>query len=172
MTKYSGRTGNLAILVFCALVAACAEMEEDYCRDHFLFHEEHQAETGTFDVRIDEDGRLTAELMQPVDVFAADGKALAAFVDALANADNVYSAGTNGQCSSTSASVVKRDTMVTASYESQCSTKNILKKVDVSIFDLADELEEIVVTITTPATSKHFAISRQCSAAIFRLQRP
>lgn len=172
VTKYSSRKRNLAILVFCVVVVACAEQEDDYCRDHFLFHEQHRAVTGTFEVRIDEDGRLTAELLQPVAAFPADGKGLAVFVDALAHAENVYSAGSSGQCSTTSESVIERDNLVTASYESRCNTENILKEVDVSIFDFADDLDEIVVTITTPATSKHFAISRQCSAAIFRLQRP
>ncbi len=170
MTRYSGRKRNLAILVFCVFVGACAEPEDDYCRDHFLFHEQHRAVTGTFEVHIDEDGRLTAELQQPVAAFPADGNGLAVFVDALAHADNVYSAGSTGQCSTTSESVIERGDFVTGSYESQCNTENILKEVDVSIFDFADDLDEIVVTITTPATSKHFAISRQCSSAMFRLE--
>jgi hypothetical protein len=110
--------------------------------------------------------------MQPVAAFSKDGEGLAVFVDALANAANVYSAGSNGQCSSTSASVIERDNMVIASFESQCSTERRLKEVEVSIFDFADELDEIVVTVTTPATSKRFAISRQCSSAMFRLEKP
>ena len=47
----------------------------------------------------------------------------------------------------------------------------VLEDGDVTIFESAAEIEEIEVTINTSATSKRFAISRQCKAAIFRLDK-
>ena len=44
-----------------------------------------------------------------------------------------------------------------------------LRQIDVSIFDLLPDLEEIEVDMTTPVTRKRFAISRQCERPIFRL---
>lgn len=44
-----------------------------------------------------------------------------------------------------------------------------LRQIDVSILDEFPELEEIEVTMTTTATQKRFAISRQCEMPIFRL---
>jgi hypothetical protein len=58
---------------------------------------------------------------------------------------------------------------ISASFESRCGAGNKIGQVDVLIFDSSPELEEVEVLVTTPATSKHFAISRQCDAAIFRL---
>ena len=46
-----------------------------------------------------------------------------------------------------------------------------LKQVDVTLLDVVAELGEIEVIITTEATSKRFAISRQCPSAIFRLDK-
>ena len=172
MISFASKTNILTILAFCTAIVACTDNKaDDYCRDHHIYHEEHRAETGTLDVQVNEDGQLTAELMQPSLVFESGDGRLATFIGALETADNVYSAGATGQCSHTSASVTERDGTIFASYKSQCNTDDTLKKVDVSIFDLADEIDEIVVTVVTPATSKHFAISRQCSAAIFRLEK-
>ena len=45
-----------------------------------------------------------------------------------------------------------------------------VRQIDVLAFDEFPELEELEVTMTTPATSKHFAISRQCENPIFRFE--
>lgn len=43
------------------------------------------------------------------------------------------------------------------------------RQIDVYAFDQLPELQEIEVTMTTPATSKRFAISRECPNPVFRL---
>lgn len=45
-----------------------------------------------------------------------------------------------------------------------------LRQLDIGVFDLLPELQEIEVTVVTPVTQKHFAISRQCERPIFGLE--
>jgi hypothetical protein len=166
------KPATLVVLALCVALSACTKKEtDDYCRNHYLFHAEHVEETGTFNVHVGDDGSLVSELVQPVSVFSGDNTRRTEFVNALRSAEQVYSAGTDDQCSHSGTSVVEEGGVIRASYEATCDAASILKKVDVSIFDLADEIDELEVTIVTPATSKHFAISRQCSAAIFRLEK-
>lgn len=172
VTRQPKKSLTLTILALCVGLSACTKEEvDDYCRDHFLFHAEHLAVTGTLNVIVGDDGRLTSELSQPALVFSGDSARRAEFVSALKDVQNVYSAGADGQCSHSATSVVEERGVIRASYEATCDAASTLKKVGVSIFDLADEIDELEVTIVTPATSKHFAISRQCSAAIFRLEQ-
>lgn len=159
------------LLLTCLLLGACAEKKgEDFCRDHYLFHKDHQAETGTLTISVSDDNLLIAELHQPVGAFLAEEGRLEAVIESLRDAGNVYTAGAEGRCQSRSTAVSTTDGTIIALYESRCSIDDLLKRVDVSIFDTVPEIEEVEVTIRTPATFKHFAISRQCSAAIFRLQ--
>jgi hypothetical protein len=54
-------------------------------------------------------------------------------------------------------------------FESQCGEDNRLRQLDIALFDLLPNLDEVEVSMTTPATQKRFAINRQCDAPIFRL---
>lgn len=51
----------------------------------------------------------------------------------------------------------------------QIEGEDRLRQIDVSILDQIPGLDEIEVTMSTPATQKRFAISRQCESPIFRL---
>ncbi len=54
-------------------------------------------------------------------------------------------------------------------FEASCGLDNKIGQINVVLFDQLEALEEVVVSVTTPATSKRFGISRQCDGPIFRL---
>ncbi len=58
---------------------------------------------------------------------------------------------------------------VTAVYTAQCGSDNHLRQLNVVLFDQVAEIDEVVVVMTTPATSKQFVINRRCDKAVFRI---
>ena len=57
------------------------------------------------------------------------------------------------------------DTLFDLTFESD----GRLRQIDVLAFDLMPDLDELEVTMTTPATRKHFVISRRCPNPVFRI---
>lgn len=163
-------TGPRTLLMSCILISACSQKAaHDYCRDHYLFHPGHVGEVGSLEITVAENGSVSGLLNLPAAIFSADkGRVISAarnlrIPGSIISLDNEYG------CEETGPSVVESDAAISATFEAACSGTYALKQVDVSVFDAVRELEEVVVTVTTPATSKQFAISRQCDAAIFRL---
>jgi hypothetical protein len=152
------------------LLSACgSEAPADYCRDHFLFHDEHRAEIAYLDMVVTDAGSLSTKLVLPTRIFDPVNHRSQSVIDALQDSGSIYSMAEAGVCSQTGNSVSEQSGTITATYQSQCTAGTDLNQVDVSLFDLLPELDEVEVTIKTDATAKHFAISRQCSAAIFRI---
>jgi hypothetical protein len=54
-------------------------------------------------------------------------------------------------------------------FAASCGLDNKIGQIDVVLFDHLEAIEEVVVSVATPATSKRFGISRQCDGPIFRL---
>jgi hypothetical protein len=157
------------LLVTCMLLHACTENNaRDYCQDHYLFHQNHGDTIGLLTINLPEDGRVASDLKLPVSIFEGSNR-LGELKDYLQQADNIYTLNTAQQCEVASSTVSMQSGTISASFESRCGAGNKIGQVDVLIFDSSPELEEVEVLVTTPATSKHFAISRQCDAAIFRL---
>lgn len=150
------------------LLSGCIEEEaDDYCRNHYAFHAEHVSETGRLRAELSEDGLLTVNLVLPPMVLESmQGNAL---INALGNPDNVYRISSASACQAATVSIEEGEDTIGAAYESQCGPDNRIEQLDVPLFDWIASLDEMVVDISTPATSKHFAISRQCDSAIFRL---
>ena len=153
------------------VLSACTESNSrDYCQDHYLFHQNHGDTIGMLTINLTEDGRVASDLKLPVSIFEDDNR-LGELNEVLQQSDNIYSLNTAQQCEAASSTVSIQGRTINASFESRCGDGNKIGQVDVLIFNSLPELEEVEVLITTPATSKHFAISRQCSAAIFRLDQ-
>ena len=160
------------LLVTCMLLHACTENNAgDYCQNHYLFHQNHGDTIGLLTINLPEDGRVASDLKLPVSIFEGSNR-LGELKDYLQQADNIYTLNTAQQCEAASSTVSTQGRTINASFESRCGEGNKIGQVDVLLFNSLPELEEVEVLITTPATSKHFAISRQCSAAIFRLDQP
>lgn len=169
---------KLAALVLLVSLSACSKKEEtDYCKNHYQFHAEHADTLGHLDMSLNADGLMETHLRLPVEIFAASpsgaGSRMAELVQTLSNNQDLYTLQTQKVCQPAEIAVAQDGDQLTIKTIAACGADNRLKQVDVSLLDVIPELEEIEVNVTTEATAKHFAISRQCSSAIFRLgQRP
>lgn len=158
-------TRLLCILTVCVYLSACApENAVDYCRDHHLYHVEHLDSLGTFSIVMGADGVLSSELDLPPTVVTESTEAL------LQDPSSVYTLQTARDCTAATSEVRLQGNALTASYVSQCGLDNKIGQLDVVLFDNMASLEELEVDVVTPVAHKHFAISRQCDRAIFRLE--
>lgn len=114
---------------------------------------------------------MTASFAYPTERFVSESERRSELIEALSDPQHVYSIPDRDDCNHLNPVVSDRDGNLVAEYESQCGQVAEIKRVSVTILESVAEIEEVEVTINTPATSKHFAISRQCSAPIFRLKR-
>lgn len=140
-----------------AITACVQDNGSDYCRNHYLVHADHADSIGQLAMNLTADGRLTKELRLPN-----------AFVD-VELANDAFGLQADSDCASENAIVRRTAAGLVATFESECGEGNRLRQLDVSVFDLLPDLEEIEVAVSTPVTQKRFAISRQCDSPIFRL---
>ena len=155
-------------------LGACSKGERsDYCKNHYLFHADHQDTLGRLEMTINADGLMQSSLSIPAAIFSGGKNPTGERMDRLAlmlqQEQVLYDLQTERDCESTVVSIDQGPEGLDARYQSHCGSDNRLRQVDVALLDVVAELEEIEVTITTAATSKRFAISRQCPSAIFRL---
>ncbi|MGI9271856.1 MAG: hypothetical protein ACR2QT_08780 [Woeseiaceae bacterium] len=157
------------ILLFslsCLSLAACVQdAAPEFCADHVQFHAEHAASNAVMSVVMTEDGRVASEVQLPRDGF--DESATMALLQDVSNA---YTLQTESECASTSIDVQTQDNKIVGKYSAECGPDNKLAQVDVQLFESLPALNEVEVSVVTPATKKHFAINRQCASAIFRLE--
>jgi hypothetical protein len=167
--------------VVCAItllgtVSACSREEAaDYCKNHYLVHAEHADSIARLHGTLDAAGLLTMRLSLPTGVFGSGpdaAKSSGALGQLLQSPEEVYSLETDQPCAAATVKMDELDQGMAVEYQSQCGAGNRVKQVNVELFALLDKLEEVEVQMDTAATSKHFAISRQCEQAIFRLKKP
>ena len=152
------------VLLCCMALSACTEEDAvDYCRDHYLIHAGHQDGLGTLAMTMADSGILSVELTLPTSSLI-DG-----IDELLEDPQLVYTLQTTTDCTAATSIVRHSDSAVVATYESSCGVDNKIDQLDVVLFDTLTSLEELEVDVVTPVTQKHFAISRQCESAIFRL---
>lgn len=164
------RSYGLLLLTGIVLLAGCKKQERsDHCKNHYLFHADHLESVATLDVDLDPGGLVEAKLNIPMLVFDAGGDSAA--TDLRQN-DTAIELKTEHACEAGNWDVQSNSETMQATFQSRCGENNSLDQVNVNLLDIIPGLDEIVVTVTTPATSKHFAISRQCSSAIFRIDPP
>lgn len=156
----------IAIALAGLMLSACvAEDAPDFCKNHALFHGEHQGESAQLVVEMSDQGQVRSEI-QLLSSIAGDAKTAAR----LGNVASVMMLETSSKCDEATVEVESLVDTVRATYVSECGADNKLEQVNVLLFDAFPEFDEVVVHVTTPVTEKHFAIHRQCASAIFRLQ--
>jgi len=144
--------------------AGCVQDEApDFCKNHYLFHAEHAAASARLNITMSDNGDIQSVLAMP-------GAVLQQSASFLGDVANVYTLETATQCTPATTATSRGPDMVRATYTSECGVDNKIGQVNVLLFESLPELEEVIVDVTTPATQKHFAIHRQCSSAIFRLE--
>ncbi|MGI9232600.1 MAG: hypothetical protein ACR2RD_03125 [Woeseiaceae bacterium] len=157
---------RLLVSLTCLAVAACStERAPEFCRNHALFHAEHAASTAVLSVTMTAHGGIETEIRLPVSTFD-QGSTMAVLQDA----SKVYALQTAEECTAAEVSLSSSNDSIVAAYSSVCGAENKLGQVDVLLFESLPELDEVDVSIVTPATQKHFAINRQCENAIFRFE--
>lgn len=153
-------------VLFCLILGACSKDEgPDFCRDHAQFHAEHAASNAFLSVEMTADGTVASEVQLPKAIFGDD---LTSTV--LLDVSKVYALQTAGECSMGEYSTRVSETMIIGEYISSCGADNKLDQVDVLLFGSLPKLDEIEVSVVTPATQKQFVINRQCESAIFRVE--
>lgn len=163
----------LALLAALAVTACNREEEFDYCKHHYEVHADHEADIARLDGKLSAEGVLTMHLKLPARYFDADPGAVErsrVLKQMMQGADQVYQLETDQLCSTAEVQVADMENGIELEYRSECGAGNQVRQVNIGLFDLIDSLEEVEVQMDTAATSKHFAISRQCKQAIFRLK--
>lgn len=157
---------RLSVSLASLCLAACvAKDEPEFCRDHALFHAEHAATTVDASVTMAVDGSIVSEFRLPVGTFGVEPT-----MHVLQDADNVFSLQTAAECAAANVTLESSQESIIATYVSDCGAGNRLEQIDVLLFDSLVILDEVEVTVVTPATRKHFAIHRKCDSALFRFE--
>ena len=164
----------LLVLVGLAMTACAEEGGTDYCMNHYRFHDDHRGSIGVLVINLSVEGQLSSDLTLPVSKFdggdGIDSDRVDAVIRVLQQPQNVYSLKTAQECQRAMVNLSQNIKTIESRYKSDCGAENQVKQMEITLFDVIPEIEEIEATITTPATSKRFAINRQCERAIFRLE--
>lgn len=157
---------SLAILAAALLLGACMPEEEaEFCSHHARFHAGHAATNAKLAIAVRADGTIETELELPLTrVDESTARQL------LRDAASVYTLQSASACASSSEELGSAGGVLTARYRSHCGSDNKLGQLDILLFDNLPALDEVEVTVVTPATEKRFAINRACESAIFRLE--
>lgn len=158
------------MLVAVAILGACSGDDgTDFCKNHYLFHPDHLDTAASLSIEVSDTGDVDGRLILP---FSAAGDLPPADLEnLLSDQERAFALQSEMPCA---ISLINIDTIAetyNASYAANCGSGNKLGKVNVALFDHLADLNEIVVSVATPATAKHFGINRQCDKPIFRLTK-
>jgi Protein of unknown function (DUF2796) len=174
---YSRCTGHtlFSCLVLAFFLTACTRDEDtDYCKNHYRFHDSHENAPGQLLIDLSDAGELLATLSLPAALLGPEadttGVASGLATHGLDDPTRVYDLHAAQPCEMSDSRAVRNNGSAEFRYEYRCGKDNKLGQIDIKLFDVLPQLDEMEVNITTPATAKHFAISRQCSQPIFRLK--
>ena len=157
------------------MLTACVKQDSaDYCNNHYLYHEPHAENVGVLNISHSEDGRVAIKFSLPKSLIGrrseSAGWSIAQIIELLSDQEKVFKLESEADCTVDVAVVRSVDATILASYGMDCGADTKIGQIDIPLFDVLPEIDEVEVRVTTPATTKHFAISRQCDNAIFRLQ--
>jgi hypothetical protein len=165
----------LSLATIAVLLAACDSRQgEDFCADHHLVHDSHLDSIGRLDIRHANDGTISADFSVPLSILNGNagrpGQSIAQIEAMLSEPGNVFSLQSAAACNLTSSNVTSDANLINASYVADCGAGMRIEQVNVLLFDMVEQLDEVETFVVTPATQKRFAISRRCESPIFRLQ--
>lgn len=158
------------MVVAAFVLGACSSDDgADYCKNHYVFHPNHLDSIASLNIEISENGDLNGHLTVPRVVIGdmADQDLKQMFGDP----GRSFTLQSEASCELSLTDIAVTADSLTANYAAGCGTDNKLGQVNVALFDQLTDLDEVVVSVTTPATAKHFGISRQCDKPIFRLKK-
>jgi hypothetical protein len=160
---------RLTTLVALAIsFSACSKDDGvDYCKNHGRFHADHLDAVAVLEIEISDAGDLEGSLSIPQVAFGEETDSN--LTSLLGDAKNIFALETERPCAVSVTSIVVDDDGLEAQFAASCGADNRLRRVNVSLFESLGNLEEVVTSVTTSATSKNFGISRQCDRPIFRL---
>ena len=164
----------LPMLICTLAMSGCIEDEAmDYCKNHYRFHPQHRDDLATLTVNLDDAGQLRSELLLPYAPFGVNQttarRELSRIANRLGHAGQFHTLQSAQPCTEPAVSPSFNATGLRLTALADCGKGNKVEQVDVALLDSLPELDEIEVEVTTPATKKHFAISRQCDHPLFRL---
>ncbi len=128
---------------------------------------DHLDTLATLNINVSESGDLNGNLTIPATNFGDETDAdIRSLLDDPAN---IFTLQTEVPCAVSATVVSSSDDGLETTLVANCGSDNKLGQISVALFEHMAALEEIVVSVTTPATAKRFGISRQCADPIFRL---
>ncbi len=156
------------VLVTSITFAACTKNAEvDYCDNHYEFHADHLEASATLTIVISESGDLDGSLTVPDTNFGDETEANTRLL--LDDPDKIFALQTEMSCAVSVTGLSSSGEGLETKLAASCGPDNRLRQINVALFEHMPALEEVVVSVTTPATTKRFGISRQCDGPIFRL---
>lgn len=172
MTENRRWLKTLTLALLCSLLFTACKPADDtnYCDNHYLYHQDHQGQIGMFTANLDAEGHLQITLEVPDQAIATEANGEVDLAALLGQPERVYTIMSETACSAAEVSVENTNRGVRAAYSAECGPDNRVEQISVGLFDNLPPIGEVEATIVTPAAQKHFAISRQCDSAIFRLQ--
>ncbi|HNP34780.1 MAG TPA: hypothetical protein PKK10_02900 [Woeseiaceae bacterium] len=167
MTK-AARHFVIFLGLFAGLSACTTDDKTDYCKNHYVYHQQHRDAIASLDITLLDDGIMQSEMQVPRDSLLRF--AGTASLDTLSDSDAVFQVNTDTQCAPGESTVDNSGERLVLTYKTVCGAGNRITAVNVTVFDLLPDLDEMLVSVSTTATEKTFAISRQCPNPIFRLR--
>ncbi|MBV1909188.1 MAG: hypothetical protein KUG78_07680 [Kangiellaceae bacterium] len=144
-----------------SLLVGCGEKSENkFCTVHRDVHQQHQNNVTTVDVSYLETGRLLATVEVPITQISETE---------LNQHDKVLRVDAEQECYFVSLNIGEQKGVFEAKYHVECGMGNRLKKVTISLLENFSQIDEIEAFIDTPASKKHFILSRQCDGPIFNI---
>jgi len=144
-----------------SLVVGCGEKSADsFCKSHAQEHQLHQGDITLVNIDYSEQGQIVAKIKVAKD--HAQYQSLATMAD-------IIEVKAVKACTNASVDITEQGMFYQARYSLDCGLDNKLNKVSVLVLDNFTTIDEVEVAISTPSSSKHFVLSRQCDSPIFNL---
>jgi len=159
----------LVLMVAAVSISACSKDDGiDFCKHHNTFHSDHLDSVAELTIEISDDGVIAGNLSIPETGFGeideSDLRSL------LSDSTSIFTLESEEPCAVSVTSIGVSATGLEADFAAGCGADNKLGRINVSLFENIGGVQEVVTSVTTSATSKRFAISRQCDNPIFRLE--
>ena len=145
----------------CSVLVGCSEEAADsFCKKHGKEHQLHQNDITQINIDYSEQGQIV------VQVKIAKEHAQR---QRLAQVANIIDVKADKSCSSGAVDIKEEGKYYQASYSLNCGLDNKLNKVSILVLDNFEKIDEVEASISTPSSSKHFVLNRQCDSPIFNL---
>jgi hypothetical protein len=154
--------------LFFSIAGCTTDNKTDYCKNHYVHHANHLDSLAELDIELQADGIMRSKMQLPPSRSSSDG--VRTELQLLQDFNKVFRIRTDAKCEPGEARVETAHDSWLLTYTADCGIENRITAVEVEVFDRLPDLEEVLVSVVTAATSKTFVISRQCDNPIFRFE--